>query len=983
MSQLRRLCLHRLIVSFERITALPNNIPMQLMYRLDPASSTSATAVCREACPLRHESGTPYEDFLIAPTASSNGTLTITGFEITLGSHYGSAPGLHLLQLLSSGSISLSQEAQNDGYGNGLCISGPFPSYGRSSSTATPGRDLPWDPVTVTSSAVSGTQEGVLCGPVPVNTDPDDAPTMTWYPYIAQDNTKYDVYFFTPACGFDATCGQRAYVDVVTTISGSAGTETRTTTVYQEVTEDTYTLIYSGPIRPIANDDEVQVTMRLSRSRRATISPDHGNRYFLVADKIIVNASGSSSGEGSTQVKIGTGNNALSVNASTSTPVIQYSKGSGIWEYPLSGGVSSSPFLNTATSVNQIIPAVQQAHVLDRLSFGMSARADVTSATISSDGTVILAGNFTYSATSSALWNIVALPQNAQAFISANGGLNGIVTSIAVADGWIYATGAFNRTADGTVTNLQGKARWQYATSGSTWQGIAGLSSSSPATTVSIIDRTLLAFSYDRRNIDVWDPQDASIASAGSYVNGRFGTAHTSADRSSTFLAGIVYSYAQSSASSMATLTDQGIRSANLGLSRVASQGTTRRSASATSMIDDGPFARWRNRNRNKRQNASTSPTVAARSVSLNDTLADIVGAAFWYNATSKEDVTIVGGSFVAAGSAVRNIGVLTSGGVLSALPGVSDLVQVSALRIVGSRLWIAGVATSANSNNVLRVYDLEELRWTDTPISIQSDAGTAIVSSMTMLGNDVVVAGSFSSINAIDGTSNVARYIVKDDAWTALEQGLTGGVSGISATSDAIFAVGTFPQSAGATTYASVFTSSNSTWQNLPSSGLTGPGVSISADSSTNAYMAGIVSGSNATYLKRWDGRTWSDLEAPTSGLGWLDLSRSRLSQVQVVPLTDTNNNRNNAFIDNRRALLVSGQLSIANGQVASTAMYDGASWRPFLLSLAASGAPGAVLGLTYSAELIKFSQKRESHLLSATGCLISSYPQNTWLGD
>lgn len=888
--------------------------------------------------------------------------------------HYGNAAGLHLLQLLSSGSYAFASDELNNGYGGGVCASGPYPSYGKSSAVHTPGKDIGWDQVQVVSTTVAGTKEDILCGATPVNTDSVDAPTTTWYPYISQDNDKYEIYYFTPACSFDSTCGQRGFIDVVVTITGADATAV-TTTVNQEVTDDTYSLVYSGPIKPISGNDEVQVSMGLSKSKKATLAADKGDKYYLIADKILVSAAGSTSGAGSTQVKVGSGMTAVNVTSveSQTGQIVAFTPGSGLWEWNMAQSVPAVPFISTATHATHQIPSINSASPINKIGFGLPRSSSITGI-VQSDAALFIGGDFAYSQSGVAIRSVAMYSVTGNVLSSANGGLNGIVAGLAVLGDWLYAVGSFNATADGTVTGLNGKARWQYGMSGSKWQPVSGLSSTKPALAVSAKHNDRLVFTYDRRHIDIWFPSNSSVATtAASFVIGSFSTVQQAVNGSAVFLSGTTYALNQFATSSMALLTAQGVHPVHLAFdsSAAASSQNSKRASPAWSPANTGVLEAIKGRTRSKRQRSTTSPgQTLLRSTQPTSADPSIMAAAFWHNATSNEDVTIIGGTFGLQADNVHNLGVLSASGQLSTLPNADGIVSVSSLKISGDLLWVAGQLSSSDDSAVLAAYDLTTSHWSPVVSAKLAMSGGAPLVNAIIVDNhaDLIIVGHFDSIGGQRGTSSIAKFDSEIKSWQAFGNGVPGVIESVSSVGDSLFVAGNL-ETSGSTAYVAVWFYSNSTWMYLPNTGLPGPPNSITADTENSVFVSGVVAGASSSYLRQWDGQVWTEMPsgvANAAGGGSLDSASSAIQQITLMPLTDPVT-PNSVFSDANRALLALGALTLPSLGQASAAIFDSASWYPFLLTTGRDGQQGRIAALAYSMSTITFGGNRKSKSANA----------------
>lgn len=81
------------------------------------------------------------------------------------------------------------------------------------------------------------------------------------------------------------------------------------------------------------------------------------------------------------------------------------------------------------------------------------------------------------------------------------------------------------------------------------------------------------------------------------------------------------------------------------------------------------------------------------------------------------------------------------------------------------------------------------------------------------------------------------------------------------------------------------------------------------------------------------------------------------------MVPVLDAH--ATNGMIENDRMLLVSGSLSDSSFGNASSALFDGQTFIPYIVSTSASGTPGTISGIIHSFSTFSFSQKRELNKL------------------
>ena len=129
-------------------------------------------------------------------------------------------------------------------------------------------------------------------------------------------------------------------------------------------------------------------------------------------------------------------------------------------------------------------------------------------------------------------------------------------------------------------------------------------------------------------------------------------------------------------------------------------------------------------------------------------------------------------------------------------------------------------------------------------------------------------------------------------------------------------------------------------------------------------------------SYLSYWDGHTWNELSerfrvvlskqtliiplhsSINEDPGFAD--STDVSQLVMVPLQNTHDA--NGVIETDRMLMVSGTISGPSFGNASSVLFDGKDFIPYILSSSSTGTPGAVSSLIHSISRIDFTQRRES---------------------
>ncbi|GAA6002971.1 hypothetical protein JCM10207_001925 [Rhodosporidiobolus poonsookiae] len=954
------------------VVSIPTNEVLTLSYNSDPSDITSELVTCSDACPLAHNESLPYQDFLFP-----EGT-TLTGVQVNINEWYGPGGGLHLFQLLSDGAYAYAVESNN----NSPCTEGLGASTQANVSTT----GL-WTTSNVTT-ATAGTTQDVLIASVAGGTDPSDAPTVTWQPYVSQPG-EYAVYFVTPGCTAEGTCSRRTSVSVTATPSGGSAS---TTTVDQTAGDTQSTLIYNGTLS--AGADALSVTMTLADGG----APSSGTTYELVADLINL------------------------VAASTSAS-LRLERGYGLFEFPLvdtgafgdavptaqAAGVNASATLTNATGVDALAFSLNQGavvHALVSVGSGDQTR-------------LFVGGNLTYSQNGQTSVGVVSYTSDG-VVVTPNGGLDGIITSLVELDGALYASGAFVASADGSVTDLGGIARWNYTSASASWEALGDVPStlarriwqlgvvtgaSAESASNGQSGASVIAVGEGGSGLAFYAPTSGAWNdTAAGFFLGNLSAVGTALDRSSTnattYLAGNVVAAVKNAAPGGAVLS-----SGKSGVPQLSSFGfgfnSTSSSSSSSASSSSGSSSSSTSA-RVRRAELATSPATIRRglsrvilepraaSTSVNLTLPapiqavaasassastastnQVLAGAFWKNGST--DLMLLGGAFVSSstnGSAtVQNLGAYdTDADELRALPGLEVSGAVTALLVVEDTLWVGGNFSSAERQG-LATYDLKGETSDNSQPALTGYSGTNatvnIIAQRPGYDEQILVAGAFAQAGSLPCES-VCLWDTKKLQWSNLAVGLQGVVGSIDFAGDKsqyLLAAGNFILDS-ETRYIAQWNFKNSSWTGLGApTDLPGPATAVSSDNhnADKIFVAG-SSLSGTPYLHYWNGSTWSDVNNNTLETG------SGVQSLAFVPLQS--NHAKNDVLESNRMLMVSGDLTINDTSVAS-ALYDGQTWYPYLLATSSTGSAGIVSQLFYS--ITDFSLSGRSHLSTGIVILIS----------
>lgn len=276
-------------------------------------------------------------------------------------------------------------------------------------------------------------------------------------------------------------------------------------------------------------------------------------------------------------------------------------------------------------------------------------------------------------------------------------------------------------------------------------------------------------------------------------------------------------------------------------------------------------------------------------------------------------NVTVAGNQVISSGSAQPTL-LAWDGERFTAL-GVIGGGNATAMAVYENDLIIAGSFTSIGGNSLNRIARFDGTTWTAVGGAAGAD-GTINVA--RMIGSDLVIGGAFTSIGGVTA-NRIARF--DGDTWTAYADGFTGGTSPAVRTLEvhdgSLYAGGTFASS-GATSVNGIARWNGAAWENLGTgAGGTSPTVSSLRSYNGLLYVGGAFTSLNAIAINRlatWNGSTFTG-----------------------VPLTGSDVHR--MFIYNGE-LYINGFFQAVGGTtVQHLARFNGTSWQIVGDALGANG--------------------------------------------
>lgn len=748
------------------MTSIPDNAVQHLHY-VDP--TTGANETCTTNCPLSTSSSIPYQDFTF------DNPVNLTGVQVTLTQWTGAGPGLHLLQLLSSGAFASAVSGQN-----GLSCFAPVPSNTTFTGT--------WTELDANTN-IPATTQSILVSTVNVGTSPANGPSFTWMPYVSASG-QYTVNLLVPGCTAFQDCALRTSVQVsVFPGGGQAPTET---VVSQQNQDDAVQQIYSGPIVPSSPDFVTTITMKLANN--PTGSGQNG-QYRLVADRV--------------QLVLNTANiTGTLVNGNGTAGNGKNAFGFLEWPFSLSSGGNASTGLPNTTETSLDVVGFSLFNSLGGI-IGVSASSGSVVAAVAHhpSGAIFVGGTFNLSTPSAR--NIVVFKNGALTALS-GGGLNGPVTSLALSGNTLFVGGSFTGTStNSTQGGLSGIA--SYDVTHDQWSPlIAGVNG--PVKSLNIDNGqvsvagnfTLIngassgSHGRESQGLALWNISNGAWVNAGGFLLGSLtfvgnGTAPAKGQKQSQILAGNIQDSFSFGASGFVL-----IQNGNDGQPEVNPPSV---------QLGDDVFVSTAKTNKRRANPRHTASNWISRHVQLprlfarqsSTTLAPlpppppapapaVLAGTFWTNTTNSEQVAIIGGNFtftngnaVSAGVAIYN----PSTGALTPLQGQAINGTVRALLVQGTTLFIGGEFTVPGTDIAsFAIYDLVRNTWESSGVpALQGTSGATVVvrslSTSTAKANTVIVAGSFAQAGSLQCHA-ICAWDVGGKQWNALGNGIQGDIASV-----------------------------------------------------------------------------------------------------------------------------------------------------------------------------------------------------------
>lgn len=742
------------------MTSLPDNTVQTLSY-VDPKTGQNTTCTL---CPLSTDPSILYQDFLFEFPVS------LTGVQIILSEWAGTAPGLHILQLLSSGAFA--SAISNDNVQS--CFS-PNPS--NVSMTGT------W----VTKNAntlIPATMQAVLLSTFPIGTPANEAPTFTWMPYVSAAG-EYDINFVIPGCAPLQDCASRTSVQL--TVFPGVGSQPFVTVVSQQNQDDVAILLYRGPVVPTSSNFVMTVTMTLANN---PVGTGQGEQYELVAGNIelVLTSANMTDSFGPS-----------GTNSGNSTGVLH---GFGFFKWPLDSSITfDATGVIPASQVSLDSVGLSLYNALSAASFGSTAVSAIVS---DASSTIFLAGSFNLTAgPANGAANIVGYKSGALLVMASNG-LNGIVSSVVLYGDQLFVGGSFTDTQR---PSMNGKLRGiaVYDITSDSWTAL-GAGVDGPVAGLTLYNNQLQvvgnftqvfstsSIGSNAGGFAIWDIKSSSWFNTGGFVLGNMTLVANGTSSQPQFVAGRVQRIAEYGSPGFVMLSngDNGPvvtpLEVELGtMNSVSSPPTVNRRRGHGLR---GPVS-WISHHLRSTIFSRQLPTLPAALPPLPVTPAPaVLTGTFWYNASSSHEVAIIGGNFTFSTPSVavsRGLAIYDpSSPSISALVGPQIFGVVRALLVDSDRLYVGGEFNlSAVNANGFATYDLIAQQWvTLVAPPLQPTSGSSVVirsiTTSASKPSSVILGGTFDRAGTV-ACQAICILDISLGQWSALGNGIQGDVLSVS----------------------------------------------------------------------------------------------------------------------------------------------------------------------------------------------------------
>ncbi|KAG8906921.1 hypothetical protein FRB99_005695 [Tulasnella sp. 403] len=390
-----------------------------------------------------------------------------------------------------------------------------------------------------------------------------------------------------------------------------------------------------------------------------------------------------------------------------------------------------------------------------------------------------------------------------------------------------------------------------------------------------------------------------------------------------------------------------------LGSSPIVSSKTKRHPPAVAGWISR---ARTRVASQKRQASAATTKLPATPSSPAPAVLA----GTYWTNTSTSNQVVVLGGNFSVPSTNSGGVALYDSGSkTLKALNGSSVNGVVRSLYITGNSLYVGGdFAVNGLNGRGLALYDLSAQQWVNQQnLALQPAPGSSVVirsmSSSPSIPNNIVVAGSFLTAGSLQ-CEGICAWDSNAKQWHALGDGIHGEVAAVDYAGeklDSLLVAGALTLADGTPANVAIYNLGNSTWKSLGPTPGPVTAVGVNNQNASNIWAAGRSADGSTPFLIHWNGQAWTQQQTSWTG-------STTISELKFVPLQDQHSS--NSLIESDRMLFICGSIDSSSQGVMSSALFDGQSFYPYLVTSNADGSPGMISALFSSLSSFSFSHRK-----------------------
>ncbi|KAI8580309.1 hypothetical protein K450DRAFT_237864 [Umbelopsis ramanniana AG] len=311
-------------------------------------------------------------------------------------------------------------------------------------------------------------------------------------------------------------------------------------------------------------------------------------------------------------------------------------------------------------------------------------------------------------------------------------------------------------------------------------------------------------------------------------------------------------------------------------------------------------------------------------------------------------EVIAAGGSFSLNGS-IQNVALLSNGAWKAINVPIQG--QVLSLAAMNDLLFIGGTfnaSLSSGSSSSFLVYNVAQQKAVATGGFSVSNGDTPAVNVIKVNptdNNTIVAAGRFDTAGSL-GCVNICSWNVQAAQWQSLGSGVQGKISDFTYYNSNWIAVGNLTLN-GVAVYATSFDSGSQVWSPFNAS-LPGPATTVFVNDVANQIFFAGQKSDLSSYICVYSN---NNLTVFDTQLG----PSTQIHQIFAVPMQSPNDQ---SFLSaSQTMLMVNGQLELVGFGNVSSALFDGATWYPTILSTTQTGKPGTIKQIFYKAQSINYT--------------------------